>query len=68
MGHQTRSSRPLDDKLLLKPSHALSRQGNNMPQTCYEWMSIWWRHFAGKKRRLFIVTVEKGDAIESDNP
>jgi len=34
-----------------------------MPQTCYDWMSIWWRHFAGKSRKLFIVTVEQEGVI-----
>lgn len=37
-------------------------------QNSFEWISIWWRHFQRKSRKLFIVTVEKNDSIIGIGP
>lgn len=63
MAFKIRTSRTLEDESLIKAWHDLYQRGTYMPQTCYDWMSIWWKHFAGEHRRLFIVTVEQGDEI-----
>ncbi len=61
--YQIKSSRTFEDEELVKAWHELYQKGNYMPQSCYEWMSIWWKHFADKNRRLFIVTVEQDKKI-----
>jgi CelD/BcsL family acetyltransferase involved in cellulose biosynthesis len=61
--YQINTSRTFEDKNLISAWNELYKKGNYMPQSCYEWMSVWWKHFSDKSHSLFIVTVERNEKI-----
>ena len=58
-----KTSRTFEDEGLINAWHELYQKGNYKPQSCFEWMSIWWKHFSDKSHSLFIVTVERNEKI-----
>jgi CelD/BcsL family acetyltransferase involved in cellulose biosynthesis len=68
MNYQIKTSRTFEDKELKKAWHELYQQEDYKPQSSYDWMSIWWKHFSNKKRLLFIVTIEQDDKIIGIGP
>jgi len=53
----------LEDDRLKKHWKEIYSKSNYYLQNSYDWISIWWKHFRKKSRKLFIVTIEENDAI-----
>lgn len=58
----------LENEKLKKHWQEIYSKNNYCPQSSYEWISIWWKYFSKKSRKLFIVTVEENNAIIGIGP
>jgi CelD/BcsL family acetyltransferase involved in cellulose biosynthesis len=60
--------RTLDDQKLKKYWEKLYSESHLCLQNSYEWISLWWQFFGGKKRALYIVSVEENEKILGIGP
>ncbi len=53
----------LENARLKKGWNEIYAKNNYCLQNSFDWIYIWWKHFKGYNRKLFIITVENGGSI-----
>ena len=58
----------LEDERLKQGWTEIYAKNSYCLQNSFEWIDIWWKHFGGKNRKLFILTVENEETIYGIGP